>query len=269
MDQLKTILESVVLGVVQGLTEFLPISSDGHLELAKHLLGFQANLFFTILLHLGTLAAVILFFKAKIGALFAALFRIIGRKRKEGDALLGRLWLLLLVSTAATVPVAIVFGKINDVVNANPKLIGVCFLVTALALVLTVFFKPWRGYDRLGFPSALVIGALQGTAVLSGVSRSALSISAGLGAGLDRESAAEYSFLLAIPAIVGAFVFDLRDAAQTISEVSIAGVAAGVAAAFATGMLAIFLLMKVVKAGRLWLFALYLVPLGVLTIIFI
>jgi undecaprenyl-diphosphatase len=268
MDQLKTILESVLLGVVQGLTEFLPISSDGHIELAKHLLGFQADLFFTILLHLGTLAAVFIAFRGKIAALLAALFRIVGRKQKEGDALLGRLWLLLLVSTAATVPVAVVFGKLNDVVNANPKLIGVCFLVTALALVLTVFFKPRRGYDRLGFPSALVIGALQGTAVLSGVSRSALTVSAGLGAGLDRESAAEYSFLLAIPAIIGAFVFDLRDAAQTIAEVSLPGVVAGVAAAFGAGLLAIFLLLKIIKAGRLWLFALYLVPLGVLTIVF-
>ncbi|MBN2351263.1 MAG: undecaprenyl-diphosphate phosphatase [Spirochaetales bacterium] len=269
MDQLKTIIDSIIIGVVQGLTEFLPISSSGHVELAKRLLDFDANRFFTVLLHMATLAAVIIVFRRKIVALFAALLRILGRRRREGDSVLGRLWLLLVVSTAVTVPVALVFGKMDEFVLAHPKLIGVCFLFTAAVLVASAFFKASRGYDRLSFPASIAIGAAQGVAVLSGVSRSGLTVSAGLAAGLERESAAEYSFLLAIPAILGAFLIDLKDAAGTVAQVSLPGLAAGFVAAFAAGLLAIILFVKLVKAGRLWLFAIYLVPAGVLTIIFI
>jgi undecaprenyl-diphosphatase len=269
MEQLSTVARSILVGIVQGLTEFLPISSSGHIELAKRILGFEANLFFTVLLHVATLAAVVIAFHRRIGALFAALFRIIGRRQKEGDAVLGRLWLLLIVSTAVTVPVALVFGKVDEIVLAHPKLIGACFLFTAAVLVASAFFKASRGYDRLGFPAGAVIGAIQGVAVLTGVSRSGLTVSAGLASGLERGLAAEYSFLLAIPAILGAFLLDLKDAARTVAQVSWPGLAAAFAAAFGTGLLSIFLLMKLVKAGRLWLFAVYLVPVGVLTIIFI
>jgi undecaprenyl-diphosphatase len=268
MDQFKSIIDSVILGVIQGMTEFLPVSSSGHLELGKHLLGFEAPLLFTVLLHLGTLGAVFVAFRKKIGALLAALWRIVTRRRKEGDDALGRLWVLLLISTAATVPLVFVFSHLNDYVNAHPKLIGVCFLVTAVVLVLTIFFKAVPGRERPGIGGALAIGALQGVAVLSGVSRSGMTVSAGLAAGLDRERAAQYSFLLAIPAILGGFLWELKDAPRTLESVSVPGLAAGLVAAFLTGLAAIVLLVKLIKIGKLWLFAIYLVPLGVLTIIF-
>jgi undecaprenyl-diphosphatase len=268
MDQLKAIAEAALLGLIQGLTEFLPVSSSGHLELAKHILGYEAPLLFTVLLHLGTLGAVFLAFRRKIGALLAALFRIIFRRKKEGDDELGRLWVLLLVSTAATVPLVIVFSMLNDYVNAHPKLIGVCFLITAAVLVATIFFKAVSGRDRPGIGGAVAIGALQGVAVLSGVSRSGMTVGAGLAAGLDRAKAAEYSFLLAIPAILGGFLWELKDAPRTLESVSVGGLIAGVVTAFLTGLAAILLLVKLIKIGKFWLFALYLAPLGVLTIIF-
>ncbi len=268
MDQLRSIAEAALLGFIQGLTEFLPVSSSGHLELVKHLLGYEAPLLFTILLHMGTLAAVFVAFRKKIGALLAALWRIITRRRQEGDDALGRLWLMLLISTAATVPLVFVFSKINDYVNVHPKLIGVCFLVTAAVLVATLLFKAVSGRERPSVGHALAIGALQGVAVLSGVSRSGLTVSAGLAAGLDRAHAAEYSFLLAIPAILGGFLWELKDAPRTLETVSVTGLAAGLIAAFLTGLAAIFLLVKLIKTGKLWLFAVYLAPLGVLTIIF-
>lgn len=264
---MEQILISIVLGVIQGVTEFLPVSSDGHLELAKHLFGFEAGLLFTVLLHVGTLIAVLIVFRKKIFILLAALWRFVTRKQKDGDRLLMRLWLLLIIATAATVPVALLAGKANDYVNANPKLIGVCFLVTAAALILTAFLKGARDYDRIHPLKGLIIGAAQGLAVFSGVSRSGLTISSSMACGMKRENAGEYSFLLAIPAILGALVFELKDAPSLLVEVSLPALIAGILAAFGTGLLAIIILLKLIKTGKLWVFSLYLVPLGIVTMI--
>lgn len=267
MEQTKEIGISIILGIVQGLTEFLPISSSGHLELGKHLFGFQADLLFTVLLHLGTLMAVFIAFRRKIGTMFAALWRLVTRKKKDGDRLLLRLWLMLVIGTAATIPIALLIGKLNFYVNAHPKLIGICFLLTAGVLILTVFFRSKRDLDQVHPLKALFIGAAQGVAVLSGVSRSGLTIATSLAAGIKREHAGEFAFLLSIPAILGALVLELKDASSLILEVSLPAVIVGIVAAFVTGLGAIFILLKLIKSGKLWAFSFYLVPVGILTLI--
>ena len=151
---------------------------------------------------------------------------------------------------------------------AEPKLIGIAFLVTGALLVFTAFFKERKNYGKMNLLDSIVIGAAQGVGVLPGISRSGATIGAALGMGLDRAAAAEYSFLLSIPAILGAFLFDLKDASSLGVEISVPALIAGMVTAFLTGLLAIYFLLKLIKSGKFYLFSFYLVPLGVAVLLF-
>ncbi|TFG63897.1 MAG: undecaprenyl-diphosphate phosphatase [Spirochaetales bacterium] len=254
-----TLVQAMLLGLVQGLTEFLPVSSSGHLVLARVLLHIgETPVFFDVLLHISTLLVIIIVFRKRIGAIFAALGRGIVKKTGEGDAEHRRLFFVIVLATAITVVVGFGISKLN--MEGRPKIIALLLTVTGIILLLTRFFKGSDDYSTIGVKAGIITGLVQGIGVFPGISRSGISIAGGLASGLSREKAGEFAFLIAIPAILGAFVLELKDVPALERTVGIPALCAGMAAAFAAGLFSLLLLLRAVKKGRLYLFSIYLIP---------
>ena len=277
-----SVLEGILLGVLQGIAEFLPISSSGHLAIAQELFNLEdVPLLYDVFLHLATLGAVVLFFRKRIWSLLQVVGRWICRRSLPEDKADLQTIVALLLGTFVTG----IFGIfLSDVVeDIDEKLICVGFFVTAGLLIFSDMVEERRRKKRLAAdPDSTVgkasgvkplqglgIGLAQGFGVLPGISRSGSTIAGALLCGVDREQAGEFSFLLSIPAILGAFVLQLDDLDEIGSAVGIAPVVAGCIAAFIAGIFALSVLMKIVRKGKLEWFAAYLIPLGILGLIFL
>lgn len=277
-----SVLEGILLGVLQGIAEFLPISSSGHLAIAQELFNLEdVPLLFDVFLHLATLGAVVLFFRKRIWSLFQVMGRWICRRSLPEDKADLQTIVALLLGTLVTG----IFGiLLSDVVeDIDEKFICVGFFVTAGLLIFSDAVEEGRRKKRLATDpdftvgkfggvkplQGLGIGLAQGFGVLPGISRSGSTIAGALLCGVDREQAGEFSFLLSIPAILGAFVLQLEDLDEIGSAVGIAPVVAGGIAAFVAGIFALSVLMKIVRKGKLEWFAVYLIPLGILGLIFL
>ncbi len=244
-------LESVVLGVVQGATEFLPVSSSGHLVLLQHLWKTAAvvRLPLTVALHTGTALATIAFFRQRLAALAAG--AVARDSRRRGAAMK-----TILLIALASLPAAVVGIGLADAVEsafASPMLVGVCLLATGLVLYGTRWAVE-RG-QPLDWRRALVIGLAQAAAVLPGISRSGVTVATGIYCGLDRRDAFEFSFLLSLPAVLGGILLELDNLVRC--RAGLFAVVAGAAAAMASGMLALWLLRRAVTGQRLYLFGFY------------
>lgn len=275
-----SVFQGIVLGVLQGIAEFLPVSSSGHLAVAQHLFGLtEVPLLFDVFLHVATLLAVILFFRGKIWKLlrsFALLFAPGKNHQMETEIAADRKYIgALIIATAVTGAIGIVTSRLIE--NISIKAVCAGFLCTALLLVLSSAAEKKR-FSRSGaagavsapsWKQALVIGFAQGVGTLPGISRSGSTISGSLLCGVDRETAGEFSFIVSIPAILGAFLLEVRDLGEVASNIGAAPVIAGCAAAFVSGYAALAWLMKLIKKGRLEWFAVYLIPLGILGLIFL
>ncbi len=263
-----TILQAIILGALQGVTEFLPVSSSGHLVLMKDLFQLSAiPPLFDVLLHISTLVVVVIIFRKKIGAIIASLIRGIARKKTAGDGENIRLFFIIIIATAVTVVVG--YGVSFLHVESYPKLVSALFIATAGVLIGTRFVKGERSYGNIGVKDGLFVGFAQGLGVFPGISRSGITISASLYRGLSREKAGEFSFLISIPAIIGAFILTLRDADALGAMVSGGVLAAGIAASFIVGLFSLLLLLRLIRRGRLYFFAFYLIPLGIIGLIFL
>lgn len=273
MHQLS-MLKAVILGVVQGATEFLPVSSSGHLVIIQDLLGVQLEggrlLAFDVCLHFGTLLAVLVFFRRDIADIVASVFR----SARDGDPKQAervrqsrRLGLFVIIGT---IPAAIVGTTLNDVFESlvsNSALAACMLLVTGAILWGTRWAPiPSRDVARTGWVRALLIGCAQALAIVPGISRSGSTIAGGLYLGLHRDLAARFAFLLAIPAIAGATVFKLGDLALFSHDMIVATVL-GALAAFLVGLACIRWLLRVVSGGRICWFAPYCWLVGLATII--
>ena len=248
------ILEAILLGLVQGLTEFLPISSSGHVAIAMNLLGWNdpdSNLAFTIAVHLGSLGAVLVFSWPEILAMLTT------RKR------------LLPVLVVATVPLAVIGMALKDVVAdlaQNMFVVGGCLIFTGA--MLNYARRRDRGDGQaaeLSWGRAIAIGVAQAIAILPGVSRSGSTLAAGLTAGLDRGQAIRFAFLLAAPAIGGAGLLMVLDHENGAKLVTVP-VLAGVVVSFLSSLVAMKVMVGVVEKRRLRWFALYCVCAGILAI---
>ena len=260
-----TLLQSILLGAVQGLTEFLPVSSSGHLVLARQILEInEVPILFDVLLHIATLAAVVVVFRTKIFRIFTSLFRFRSVVSEE-DRTNQRLFLWLLLATIITGALGVVFANLH--IEAIPRAVATLFVLTGVILLLS---KNWHGeveYRDVGWKQSLITGIAQGFGVFPGISRSGITISAALFSGMKRENAGEFSFLLAIPAILGALVVKLGEADELMSVISPFALTAGVVVAFGVGLLSLVLLLRLVRRGRLYVFAFYLIPLGIVAFI--
>lgn len=260
----------LILGIVQGLTEFLPVSSSGHLVVAQHYLpGFSGPpLPFDVLLHLGTLVSLIVYFHRDIRRIIRSFFV---RSSRE-DTGFRRLGVLIVIGSIPTAVIGIGLEDVFERMFANPKTVPIMFLITACVLLGAEMYVRRKGKEdevsdqldentsldhrtaqSVNVWRALLIGFIQGCAIVPGISRSGTTIAAGIFSGVQREESARFSFLLSIPAILGAFLLHLDDLAG--ADISYA---VGAGAAALVGLLAIHLTITAVISNKLWIFSAYL-----------
>ncbi|MFQ5413403.1 MAG: undecaprenyl-diphosphate phosphatase [Phycisphaerae bacterium] len=266
--------DALLLGLVQGLTEFLPVSSSGHLALTQTWLGLESGsdtlLLFDVVAHFGTVLAIMV---------------VLGR---SGMVFLRRLWAeraaawrghrhachVMVLCLAATVPTAAIGLGFKDKLESaydDPGIIGLCLLLTgSLLALMAVVPRPRRGWKQFGVWRAALIGVAQGLAILPGISRSGATICAALGLGLRRRWAAEFSFLIAMPAICGAVALKIKDTldlpAAALADTPWGPILAGSVVSFATGVVALRLLLAAVRSANLHFFAIYCWLLGALVL---
>jgi len=258
-----TVLQAAILGFVQGLTEFLPISSDGHLAVAYRLMGIAPNLSFEVLLHAATLVAMLTYFWSDVARLLASLLP--ANRERAGDR---RLVMLIAVATAVSSVIALALSPLVQPLSASMVAVAFGFLgTTALLVVAEVVdgkVQTHKTAEDLGFVQLGVVGLLQGLAVLPGLSRSGSTISGGMFFGVSRQDAARFAFLLGIPIIALAFAKDGVDILQGTSHLpgTPAALIVGFVAAGLTGYAAIWGLLKFVKSHSLYWFAAYTGVLG-------
>lgn len=257
------LLDAFILGLVQGVTEFLPISSDGHLALAENLLGLRvggglSGIFLDVAVHVATLAAIVVAFRAPIVRLAAGL---LARDRAA--------WSDLGLYAVASVPAGIVGVTVKDSIEtlyASLPFIGVAFLVMG-GILWSVRGRMTGTRERPILWEALLIGVGQAAAIAPAISRSGCTIAAGLWRGMDPVRAAEFSFVLGVPAIAGAALLQIPDAARGYEQVGGPALAVAFATAFVTGLFAIALLRRLLRARVFHRFAPYLWALGATTLI--
>jgi undecaprenyl-diphosphatase len=260
---MDTTLQALVMGVVQGLTEFLPVSSSGHLIVVPFLAGwhdpFITSLAFSVMLHIGTLAALLAYFRADWLRLVPAGLAAVRDRSLAGDPDRRLAWLLV----ASAVPAAFAGLLLNDLIATTFREIGlvaVTLVVGGAILWLADRRGPrTRDIDGISVPVAVAIGAAQALALVPGISRSGISISAARLAGLDRPAAARFSFLMATPVTAGAALFELRSLASGEAgvDVSIGPLVVGMIAAFVSGAIAIGVLLRYLRTSSLDVFVWY------------
>jgi len=261
------LIEAIILGIIQGLSEFLPVSSSGHLEIAKVLLGTDVansgqNLFFTITVHAATALSTILVFRKDIAAILWDVYTL-----KFTD----NINLLLFIGLSMIPAGAVGFffkSEIESLFDGNLILVGGMLLVTSLLLLTTVTLKPKRGI--LDFKKSLLIGIAQAVAILPGISRSGATISVGLMLGIRRDEVARFSFLMVLPVIFGAMLKELLDApaAPVSGSIDPMALVVGFIAAFVTGFIACRWMIRLIRKSKLGYFAIYCAIVGCATLVY-
>ena len=277
-----TILQSLLLGVLQGLTEFLPVSSSGHLAVAQHLFSLgDVPLLFDVFLHLATLAAVVLYFRHDILKLFCALGKMIMRRPvasgvsgesglTKTDEASRKTVAAVIITTFVTGVIGIVTEKMLPVLSI--RFVCALFIVTACLLLFSQYMSRKRitanDGNGISWKQALAVGVAQGIGTLPGISRSGSTIAGALLSGIGRADAGEFSFIVSIPAILGAFILELKDFDKMSESIGALQIVVGCAAAFVVGWASLSLLMKIIKKGKLGWFACYLIPIGIAGLLF-
>ena len=259
-------IEAIILGLVQGLTEFLPVSSSGHLTIAKELFGIEtSNLSFEVIVHAATVCSTMVAFRKEIFDLLRGLFNMQMNSQKE--------YILKIAVSMVPIFVVGVFFKdyVEDIFGQGLMVVGCMLLVTALLLSLSEYLSNrQKGAGRpVGFKDAVVIGLAQALAVLPGLSRSGTTISTGLMLGVKKADVAQFSFLMVLVPILGEAFLELvgGEFSGAASGIPATSLALGFVSAFLSGLFACTLMVNIVKKAKLWLFAVYCVIAGAACII--
>lgn len=266
-------LEAVMQGIIQGLTEFLPVSSSGHISLYQHFTGNSGEgaLLFSAILHLGTLVAVFIAFRKTICGLILELFSMLkdiftGKFKWKTMNPQRRAIIMMVISLALLIPFYIFKDHFEKIAEDNDIIIeGICFLYTSVILFLSdKCVKGNRTFGDISVKNAVTVGAFQGVALLPGVSRSGSTISSGLFCGFARETAVEYSFILGIPAILGGCLLQVKDAVeQKATDIEFVNFAVGFVVSAVVGICAIKMVNWLVKSDKFKIFAIYTFVLGI------
>lgn len=269
-----SILKSIIYGIVQGLAEFLPISSSGHLAILHALLGGEENLSFDVLLHLGTLIAVLIVYRKDVATLIVSFFTLIGKLFRgnfrystysEGE----RFVILVLIATLPLIPGALLDHYV-EAVSGSMLAVGIILIINSAMLYASDKIKPGdRGLAEMKPKNALVIGLSQLIAVFPGLSRSGTTVTAGLTQKLDRPFAVKFSFIMSIPAILGACVLKLPEFVTTVGSEDPALLLtylAGALAAGIVGVAAMKLLQFIAKNRNFRIFSVYSLVAGIFAI---
>lgn len=258
-----TFLQALLLGTLQGLTEFLPVSSSGHLVLLQHIFGLhEPELLFDILVHVATLGAVFIFYRHDVWGLIQACpgFTAFHQAAPDTDNIRAsnqRLGILLLIANLPTAAIGLMFATTLEQLFATPWAVGIALLITGCALwSLKGVSAPRNGLPDMHVGHALLLGIVQGLAITPGISRSGSTITVALWCGLRQESAARFSFLMAIPAIIGAVLLKSREFSALSSD-QMGPMVVGMLAALVVGYLALRFLLRLLMRGNFWYFAIY------------
>lgn len=260
-------LEAFILGVIQGLTEYLPVSSSGHLAIGSALFGIQGedNLTFTIVVHVATVLSTLVILWKEVGWIFRGLFKF--QMNDETKYVIN-----ILISM---IPIGIVGlflkDKVEEIFGSGLFIVGLMLLVTATLLAFSYYAKP-RTREHISMKDAFIIGLAQACAVLPGLSRSGSTIATGLLLGDKKEKLAQFSFLMVIPPILGEALLDgmkiVKGAAEASADVSLTALIVGFLSAFVFGCLACKWMIDIVKKGKLIYFAIYCALVGLGTLLF-
>lgn len=267
------LVQAIILGAVQGLSEFLPISSSGHLAIVQRWMGLQPDshnlLLFDVLAHLGTLLAVFVVFRTSIVS-FIRRLRVEAGGHCPGRAVAWRIVWLAGIATVTTAAIALPNKDLFQAAFGEPIWIGGFLMGTGVILAGTRFVKPGRrGWREFCWWHAVLIGIAQACAILPGISRSGATICTALYGGIRRRWAGEFSFLIAVPAILGATLSMVADMGESVAAdgPAVVPIAAGVIVSFITGIVALRWLMSIVRRGRLSYFAPYCFVVGLLVVL--
>ncbi len=257
--------QAIFLGIVQGVTEFLPISSSGHLVFFQSHFGLkEPHLFFDVMLHAGTLLAVVIYFRREIWAIGQAFCRMI--LWKNGEREMNKLLLWILIGSIPAGLTGLFFKGWIESFFVQPKTVGGMLLLTGFSLFFTRWIKKeGRPLGKMRWQDALLVGIAQAIAILPGISRSGATISTGLFCGLNRQLAGRFSFLLSLPAILGATLLEFR---KVESVMELQTISIGTFSAFLAGFLSLALLMKIIERGKMYHFSYYCWGIGVVMILF-
>lgn len=247
------LLSAFILGIVQGITEWLPISSSGHLVIFQELFGFQGDMFFDLMLHVATLIVVVCVFYKEIYNILKSWMLW----KKDEYFKLG--WMILLGSIF-TAFMGFVFRDVVKGLFENLLFVGIAFVFCGLFLLLTRFFN---GKKKITELDAMLIGLMQGVALIPGVSRSGSTIATGLILGVDREKAMNFSFLLLIPAVVGAMILEFD---SSMISGNILPIIIGMSTAMVVGYIFLKVLMRIVRSDYFWIFGMYCISFGLVII---
>ena len=256
------IIEAIILGVIQGLTEFLPVSSSGHLELAKAILGDtsvpEESLTFTVVLHFATALSTLVIFRKEVAEIFKGLFQFKWNNEFKFS-------LKIILSMVPAVVVGLLFEEeLESFFGGKILLVGVMLLVTAVLLLLADKAKSTN--KEVSFSNSLLIGVSQAIAMLPGISRSGATISTSVLLGIDRTRAARFSFLMVVPLIFGKIGKDLLGGDISFQSSEIVPISAGFIAAFLAGLLACKWMISLVKKSKLSYFSIYCAVVGFIAI---
>ena len=257
-------LQALVLGIVQGLTEYLPVSSSGHLAIGSYLFGIdgEENLAFTVLVHVATVMSTFVVLWKEIDWILKGLFKF-----KMNDET--KYFLNIVVSMIPIGIVGVFFkDKVEEIFGSGLLIVGCCLLLTAVLLTFSYYAKP-RQREHISLKDAFIIGLAQACAVLPGLSRSGSTIATGLLLGNKKEKLAQFSFLMVIPPILGEALLDVLKAAkgeEAFGDISVLPLVVGFIAAFVSGCLACKWMINIVKKGKLIYFGIYCAIAGAVTI---
>lgn len=260
-------IEALLLGLLQGLTEYLPVSSSGHLAIGASLFGIEGedNLTFTIVVHVATVFSTLVILWKEIDWLFRGLFKF--RLNEETKYVLN-----ILVSMIPIGIVGLFFKEyVENVFGSGLMVVGCMLLLTAALLTFSYYAKP-RVREKITLRDAFIIGLAQACAVLPGLSRSGSTIATGLLLGVDKAKLAQFSFIMVIPPILGEALLDgmkmVEETTSAASEISLTALVVGFLAAFVSGCIACKWMINIVKRGKLIYFAIYCAIVGIVTLLF-
>lgn len=270
-----TIVKAIILGVIQGLTEFLPVSSSGHLAVSQQLLKVPEDkiLFFTVMLHLGTLLSIFVVYAKDIMAIISEFFAIIGEViRGKGIRLNNEHRKLGVLIIIATIPTGLMGVFLNDIFASfysSTLIIGISLMITGTLLwIAEKNSSGTRSIKHMNGMDALIVGIFQGIAITPGISRSGSTIVGSLFRGLNKELATKFSFLISIPVILGATLLELKEVFEVgMGDITIPILVAGVLAAFISGLFAIRTLINFIKKEKLYYFSFYTWIVGTIVIV--